>query len=275
MKTLLTVGCSFTDKEFKSRKYPEMDCSWPKWPELLGKKLGYNVVNRGKAGSSNELILRTAQDYLAVNKADMICVLWTEPYRLNIHDVYTANWLQYLNQDAYFKHNVKLITNYTRWEDPSKSLVNYKELIEKLCWKDDHTYVAHEQLRYIHSLDILGKYYNIPVYHIQGVSLWHRYIYITAGIVLEDEMSKEEIYKKFKLWLRSLMDSPYFDILDKQNNIWGWPFYEELGGPDHDSRIPLGTSKWPNKTRIGENDTHPNAYGHEILADKYYELIHK
>ena len=41
MKTLLAVGCSLTDEKFESMAHPELDCSWPKWPEIVGKKLGY------------------------------------------------------------------------------------------------------------------------------------------------------------------------------------------------------------------------------------------
>ena len=41
MKTLLAVGCSLTDKNFTSMFHPELDCSWPKWPEVVGKKLGF------------------------------------------------------------------------------------------------------------------------------------------------------------------------------------------------------------------------------------------
>ena len=58
MKTLLAVGCSLTDEKFESMAHPELDCSWPKWPEVVGKKLGYNVVNLGKSGNSNENIAR-------------------------------------------------------------------------------------------------------------------------------------------------------------------------------------------------------------------------
>ena len=71
MKTLLAVGCSFTNKNYKSDEHPEMDCSWPKWPEIVGKKLGYEVVNLGTNGHSNDNIMRSAQDYMAEHKVDM------------------------------------------------------------------------------------------------------------------------------------------------------------------------------------------------------------
>jgi hypothetical protein len=273
MKTLLAVGCSFTDKKFKSRKYPEMDRSWPKWPELLGKKLGYNVVNRGKAGSSNELILRTAQDYLAVNKADMICVLWTEPYRLNIHDCIFNSWLTDLIAES--------------GETQDSKVINGSELAHQLMKGDKHIKLANEQLRYIHSLDVTGTFHNVPVYHMQGCPLWRKFLYekyfesttyankggwMGAQGKLDIDsgwMAKE----KFKVWIEAFLNSPYFAILDKQTNIYGWPFYKELGGS-----IGLNTSSSSpdaKNYRISDKDSHPNAHGQEVIADRYYELIHK
>ena len=91
MKTLLAVGCSLTDEKLESMFHPEMDCSWPKWPEIVGKKLGYNVVNLGESGNSNDAIFKSAQDYIIDHKVDMICALWTQGHRLNIHDMSNIN----------------------------------------------------------------------------------------------------------------------------------------------------------------------------------------
>ena len=261
MKTLLAVGCSFTFKDYKSSVYPDIDCSWPKWPEIVGKKLGYEVVNLGTNGHSNDNIMRSAQDYLAFNKADMVCALWTEPFRLNLHDTYHANWYSYLSQDAAL---IMGRVNNQKWRDPSKSLINYKELAKRLCRTDDHTRVASEELRHIHTLDVIGKSRSVPVYHMHGCSLWKSHVYETASVVLGDNITNKEKNEKFKMWLRAFVRSPYFNILDKQTNIWGWPFYEQLGGEE-----PLGNRDY----RISEIDSHPSAKGQQIIADKYLELI--
>ena len=52
-KILLVSGCSNTDKDFYSELHPDMDCSWPKWPELLAKKLDMDCVNLAKSGAGN------------------------------------------------------------------------------------------------------------------------------------------------------------------------------------------------------------------------------
>ena len=88
MKTLLAVGCSFTSKNFKSKVHPEIDCSFPKWPEVLGNKLGYNVVNLGLSGNSNDRIFKTTQDYLVNNKVDIN--LFSEAAEQELHKQVTA-----------------------------------------------------------------------------------------------------------------------------------------------------------------------------------------
>jgi hypothetical protein len=263
MKTLLAVGCSFTNKNYVSDEHPEMDCSWPKWPEIVGKKLGYEVVNLGTNGAANDNIMRSAQDYMAEHKVDMVCALWTEPFRLNIHDTYHANWYAYLRRDARSITGSKRYGVKTFHLNALKPLVDHIELTKRLCRTDDHTRVASEELRHIHTLDIIAKSHNIPVYHMHGCSLWKNHVYETASIAL-GETWRYNKNQKFQMWLKAFMQSPYFSILDEQTNIWGWPFYEELGGEE-----PLGNRDY----RISEIDSHPSAKGQQIIADKYLELI--
>ena len=63
-KVLLVSGCSYTDKTFRSDFHPNIDTGWPKWPELLGKKLDMDVVNYGYCGSGNEYIYSSLLDHL-------------------------------------------------------------------------------------------------------------------------------------------------------------------------------------------------------------------
>ena len=66
-KVLLVSGCSYTDKTFRSDFHPNIDTGWPKWPELLGKKLDMDVVNYGYCGSGNEYIYSSLLDHLTSN----------------------------------------------------------------------------------------------------------------------------------------------------------------------------------------------------------------
>ena len=58
-KILVVSGCSWSDQKFKSLFHPEIDCSWPKWPELLAKKLDMDCINLSKCGHGNEYIYST------------------------------------------------------------------------------------------------------------------------------------------------------------------------------------------------------------------------
>ena len=66
-KKLIVSGCSYTDKTFRSDFHPNIDTGWPKWPELLGKKLDMDVVNYGYCGSGNEYIYSSLLDHLTSN----------------------------------------------------------------------------------------------------------------------------------------------------------------------------------------------------------------
>ena len=240
MKTLLAVGCSFTNKNFKSKDHPEIDCSFPKWPEVLGNKLGYNVVNLGLSGNSNDRIFKTTQDYLVNNKVDMICALWTQSTRLNVHDMENCNW------------------NYVTRET-SKSLKIFD--VEKFLnvvendGKNNYLKLANEHLRNIFMLDQLSKHNNIPIYHMQGAS---SFIPEIEGVALSR--------KRHIKYLHAFVDSKYFNILDEQANIWGWPFYKELGG------ISM-SDFFKQEDIISDIDRHPSARGHEVIANNYFELI--
>ena len=39
MKKLVVSGCSWGDLDFFSQFHPDMDCSWPKWPNIVAEKM--------------------------------------------------------------------------------------------------------------------------------------------------------------------------------------------------------------------------------------------
>jgi hypothetical protein len=259
MKTLLAVGCSLTDKNFTSKLHPEMDCSWPKWSEVIGNELGYNVVNLGKSGNSNDAIFKSAQDYIVDHKVDMICALWTQGYRLNIHDMININWWwSFMDKEP---DNLG--------DHLQKDVFNRHEFSRLLRWK--HTALANEYLRYIYMLDQLGKYNNnIPVYHMQGLRGY--YPYGSSTRAKARTMRKE--------YATAFLDSPYFSILDKQTNIYGWPLLQELEGSIYiDDPKALASYTWKEmealtlKYKISDKDSHPNARGQKTIANRFIEII--
>ena len=78
MSYVLAVGCSYTDPDFKSNKVEHE--YFPKWPELLGKKLNKPVVNLGRSGASNDWIEKTVIDRIINDgyNIDLIAIGFTQ-----------------------------------------------------------------------------------------------------------------------------------------------------------------------------------------------------
>jgi len=94
-KILLVSGCSNTDKNFYSEIHPEMDCSWPKWPELLAEKLNMDCVNLAKSGAGNEYIYSSLLDYITENNTSNIGLVipaWTQCQRKDFSNGWNMRW---------------------------------------------------------------------------------------------------------------------------------------------------------------------------------------
>ena len=85
MKKLIVSGCSWGDKNFYSQFHPEMDCDWPKWPQLLAEKLNMECINLCKSGAGQEYIYSSLSDeILNHNREDIgfVMAAWsTAPRR--------------------------------------------------------------------------------------------------------------------------------------------------------------------------------------------------
>ena len=97
-KILLASGCSFTDPDWWSEYHPEMDTSWPKWPELLAKKLDMDCVNLGSSGSGNEYIYSSLLDYITnpqkdVSRIGLVIPAWTQCQRRDYQRGLNGRWL--------------------------------------------------------------------------------------------------------------------------------------------------------------------------------------
>ena len=60
--------CCLFSRPFKndliSTFHPELECNWPKWPELVAKELDMDCVNLADSGAGNEKIYSNISDYL-------------------------------------------------------------------------------------------------------------------------------------------------------------------------------------------------------------------
>ena len=78
-KILLVSGCSYTNKDFVSDYHSDMDTSWPKWPEILAKKLDMEVINLAKMGAGNEYIYSSLLDkIITTDNIGLVIAAWTK-----------------------------------------------------------------------------------------------------------------------------------------------------------------------------------------------------
>lgn len=137
-KILLVSGCSWTDNKFTSVYHPKLDTNWPKWPELLAKKLNMTCVNLGFCGSGQEYIYNSMVDYvLKIKKQNigLIIPAWSNAVRRDYE--LGSRW-----------------TN-IRWDN-----------------KGDMHYFIKRSLRYFYSFQTFCERYNLPFKQVQMLSLF-------------------------------------------------------------------------------------------------------
>jgi hypothetical protein len=94
MNNLWTFGDSFTEsynpKNWWSGKYIEWKGYVPKvYGEVIAEELGYNLINKGLSGSSNQTILETICNHIdEINPNDIVIIGWSSPIRFRIVDEY-------------------------------------------------------------------------------------------------------------------------------------------------------------------------------------------
>ena len=249
-KILLVSGCSNTEKDFYSDVHPDLDTSWPKWPELLAKKLDMYCVNLAKSGMGNEYIYTTLLRYITKTNREIIGLVipaWTQCQRKDFQK--RGQWW---NQRI----------------DPDGDVFSWMR-------RTLDTYL---------NFQILCERYNLPYMQVQMLS---PYIDWLSGLMPADgdkRFSKdfrhtypgnEEIDNKKII----KMIDEYEDLIN-QKKFLGWPLSHEYGGYSLQKRLigirskKTGVFKPVNlDTMISNLDHHPNAEGHKIIAKFIYERL--
>ena len=257
-KILLVSGCSMTDKNFVSAINPGIDTSWPKWPQYIAKKLDMDCINLGRCGAGNEYIYASLLEKILEKKDQIGLVI--------------SAWSQCHRQD------------YQAWSSWHSRPV---------FWNGDVFGWLKKSLRYFISLQVICEKYNIPLKQIQMIPLYESWIgglgKIDGDIFKNRDNpnykwrytypgNKEKDRKKLQ---EILLDyEPYINV----KNFIGWPTIERLGGYNVEQQVmkikikeditaqniadefkkDLIVSKW---------DQHPNAKGHEKIAEFLYDRL--
>jgi len=248
-KILLVSGCSNTEKDFISSAHPDLDTSWPKWPELLAKKLDMYCVNLAKSGMGNEYIYTTLLRYITTSNCHLGLVIpaWTQCQRKDFQKK-GYWWNQRIDPDG----------DVFSWM--RRSLDTYLNF-QMLCEKYNLPYMQVQMLSpYQDWLNGLLPAENDPKYY-KGFR--HRY----PG---NEEKDNKKLIK---------MIGDYENLLDTKKFL-GWPLSHEYAGYSLQKKLigirskKTGVFKNVNlDTMISNLDHHPNAKGHEKIAEFLYERL--
>lgn len=127
--------------------------------------------------------------------------------------------------------------------------------------KGDNKYFVSRMLRYQYSFQQVCKSLKIPYKQAQIIDSYEYASWSGSKeiwpVAIDKVLSKKDHYKE-------IYKSPYFKLIDK--NFIGFPG-KELGG-----FCMQDFMKHPDDY-ISEKDWHPNANGHKIIAEKFYENL--
>jgi hypothetical protein len=245
-KYLIVSGDSFVDRKFRSAAHPEMDVSWPMWPELLAEKLDMRLINLGKSGQGNEYIYSALQDTIEEfkdkNEIGMVVVGWSQCFRMDYQDV-GGEWC-------------------TERINPYSDVFGWVKKSLRIC----------------KSLEYMCEHYNIPYVQTQMIPMyidWLRGLPPTDQAIMfegkdmigdKNEYPGDAVEDEESL-LKILIDH---DNIINHNNFIGWPISKKLGGYNL-SLETIGLQGSPYV--ISEYDGHPNEEGHKRLAKAIYKHI--
>ena len=246
-KVLIASGCSFTDENFTSDFHPDMDCSWPMWPELLAEKLDMDFINLGHSGAGNPYIYASLIDQIVKMDPDdigLVMPAWSQAQRkdIKVRDVWKH--LDVVRQHTY--------------------------AIDLMVYGDMQYRIEDSILMY-YGLQEICKSKKIPLYQFQMLGIgdgfnWDPKLKEKNS---DNPMSSKNAYKKI---LQIIYQNTYYDEID--NTFLGWPTYNFLGGfnifgdvlEGHDNNKKI-------KYQISDIDVHPNAAGQIKITEFLYEQI--
>ena len=256
-KYILADGCSFTDANFVSDVHIGMVCDWPKWPEILGEFCGLDVVNQGKCGRGNDIITNNLTKTILKDhkNIEMVVVGWSEIWRFSIYNHYKLNPMVFLSMPhKKFPHLQKSAGDLFKYMYQKDLVdVHYTSKVPSLfqlhlqSWIDNMFQI--QELCKL--LDI--KYIMAPVCGTFNLSR-----YVSTNKSLDRDITFTEAQ-----WFIMFAQMESFFDLDPEHLI-GHPYFKDVSG----FKFPFIL---PKKYQISDEDTHPNAEGHEFIARKFYE----
>lgn len=163
-KTLYAIGCSHTagtDIAMDGR----LDLTYP---FVFGDRIGYDVVNHGLCGSSNESIVRRTVEYVSSSPVppDMVIVQLTNPIRFETpkRDINPRSYLEYVDEsgddylqgyDFFKSYMAPSKENYLYWEKKMFQQILLLQTFFTEFGIDDYIFIRYN---YLKNPEILNEY---------------------------------------------------------------------------------------------------------------------
>ena len=286
-KYLLASGCSYTNPNYVSGPHPEMDCSWPKWPEIVADKLGLEVINLGRNGMGYKYIVDSLMPHIVSHPEDIEVVMvgWSETWRevffhgagVNLLADFTAiGRLLSGNFTDEEGNGVKPWRKYYGWEVAHRPI---NKLFLDCGWKNktlSKEFMLHlygDIFKNVAILQRICRLYNIPL--VQG-NLLNMDIGAMYKLLIEDEIKDPVARNPYlsqihQTSMDAFLNNKYFNDVDPKGWI-GFPIFKDAGGfTIYDDIESKSRAEGREKYKISLIDTHPNAYGQECIAKYYLE----
>jgi hypothetical protein len=263
-KYILAVGDSFTDRDFKSVEYPDYDCSYKKWPELLANRLQTDVINLGRCGVDNDYILNSAYDHILDNheKIELVVVGMTEAWRFTVYNSFLINPIALVRENL----SIRKWHDYENAVEPLSKFIMVDQLLSPTDWARNARIMFSHFISHIIRIQKLCKTFGLKLIvtpllgPISYGALWNIAEEYGINIPYDSRQLAQEFSKT----------AGFYDV--DPATVLGWPFYPHLGG----HFLTEGSGGFDFATmKVGPNDGHPNKLGHEHIANRIYNFYGK
>jgi hypothetical protein len=279
-KILLAGGCSLTEHTLVSWEDSSICTDFPRWPEVLAKKLDMECVNLGRSGWSNQLISTSIFEYLMENpkkEIGLVCCLWTDYTRTSLYNMpdwpaivvkqLFVGFLKKVNDSAdarnaeLYKEVENISDKINMWTigpDKFLDLIYYYTKNTNTKAETIVENIIKNTIKIFHDLECMLSLRNIPHLYLQG--LFPFYYRHQLGYNRELEKIYAPPIEQLLFYLLK-----YENWFDKTKFI-GWPGFKS--GSGHGIFFD---KKETAKYFISKEDRHPNENGHRIIANHFYK----
>jgi len=251
MNNLWTFGCSFTaEYEPINNLHPPYENNYdkyrkwrggtlpPTWPNIIGKSIGYNVMNCALGGSSNyNILMQFSNISHLIKEGDILIFGWTQLTRF-----IAAN----------FSQNV--FNNVLPAGESYNDLNMSQNTIDEILVNRTHTIWKYEVLSWIKIINNFCKNIGAEDYH------WTS----DDRIFNAEQKSIFDDYRYIIIRNMDILENVHF--VDKHNMMWFLTHQFHYGG------IQMG--KIMDETSYEILDGHMGEFGHQLQAQIFYEHLY-